>query len=212
MTDMGEIYLVTSPSSKIYFGKAICLGPSGKKYGAHGRWNAQKSDAKAPGGGNCTKLNAELRLYDFKGFTMEVLCTVPITELDKTKAEYMDKYKETTDPSDFLNAQNGGGTTGPLSDATRAKMSTNRQIKPCFQQPHTNATKRQISDTLIDRVVRYGHLEQILPRYIKYDKLKDRTGYSIVSHPSIKDKSFTSKKKTLDALLEEAVEFIRANE
>ena len=210
--DKGEIFMLTSPSNKVFFGKAMCIRANGKQHGAIGHWNMHKADAAAPNGGHCTKLNEEIRFHNFKGFDITVLCVVPTAELDSMRTYYMDKYMETTDPANLLNAQKRGGTTGPLSDATRELMSKNRQIKPGFQQPHTEETKRQISETLIGRVVRYGHLEQILPRYIKYENQKDRKGYSIISHPTIKNKSFTSKKKTLDVLLEEAVEFIRANE
>ena len=69
-------------------------------------------------------------------------------------------------------------------------MSRNRQIKPCFNRPHTDETKERISETLTSLEPRYGHDNQILPKYIKFLKWKDRTGYSIVNHPELlrKDK------------------------
>lgn len=86
--------------------------------------------------------------------------------------------------------QSGGNKNSKASIETRELMSRNRQIKPCFNRPHTDETKERISETLTSLEPRYGHDNQILPKYIKFLKWKDRTGYSIVNHPELlrKDK------------------------
>ena len=206
--DQGEVYVLTSPRNKIFIGKAVCFRANGDKHGAYGRWNIHKADASAAGGGHCTNLNEEIRYHEFKGFEVTVLCTVPIDELEKMKMFYVEAYEKTTDPADFLNVQKGGGTTGPLALSTRAKMSVNRQENPCFQQPHREDSKQQIREALIDNVVRYGHDGRLCPKYVKYTKHADRLGYELVSHPTIKNKSFTSKNKTLDTLYDECIVYM----
>lgn len=65
---------------------------------------------------------------------------------------------------------------------------------------HTAETRAQISKTLIDNVKRQGHLGQELPMYIKYNDWKDRKGYSVVGHPTLGKKSFSTTIKTLEGV------------
>ena len=210
--DMGEIYMVTSPDGNVYTGQAACYLKSHDnkytKYGARGRWIGHKSDARSDGGGNCTNLNKEIRLHDFTGFDVVVVCVVPLKELNKTEIKHVAKLKETMDPSKVLNMRDGGNT-GPLALSTKATMSANRKIKPCFKQPHTEESKQLIRESLIDLVVRYGHTGNVLPKYVKYINHKDRQGYQLVSHPTIRNKYFTKKSKTLEERYDECIHYMQ---
>jgi hypothetical protein len=69
--------------------------------------------------------------------------------------------------------------------------------------------KKKISNTLIDNAIRYDHRKNLLPKYVKIVDWHDRQGYSIVSHPKCKLKYFVSKKKSLDILLGECLEYLK---
>jgi hypothetical protein len=62
-------------------------------------------------------------------------------------------------------------------------------------------TSEQISNTLINNNIRFGHDDAQLPKYVKFVDWSDRKGYSIVSHPRCKLKYFVSKNKSLEELL-----------
>lgn len=66
-------------------------------------------------------------------------------------------------------------------------------------------TKKKISDTLINNIQRYDHLENKLPKYVKFIDWKDRQGYAIVSHPKCKIKYFVSNNKRLDELFNKCI-------
>jgi hypothetical protein len=208
----GEVYKLTSPHGKIYMGQAACYlnSKNGKyvKYGTHGRWIGHKSDARRIDGGNCTDLNKEIRLHDFENFDVVIIGMAQIgKKLNDMETSYIAELKKTIDPDMILNIHNGGNC-GPLALSTRTKMSINRLAKPCFQQPHSEQSKQLIREALIDIVVRYGHTGGILPKYVKYTNRIDRVGYELVSHPTIKNKSFTSVKKTLDERYDECIAYM----
>ena len=91
------------------------------------------------------------------------------------------------------------GNCGKLSEETKRLMSESRQGEkhPMYGKHHTQDTRDAISNALINLTIRTGHLEQNLPKYIKWINWQDRKGYAIVSHPKCKIKYFTSQNLSL---------------
>lgn len=104
-----------------------------------------------------------------------------------------------------------GGNHGRASDETRKLQSAAQTgaLSHHYGKPPTEEVRNKISQTLIDNVIRTGHLGQVLPKYIKYVNWKDRQGYAIISHPKVKKKDFTKKTLTLDQLLDQAVKYLK---
>ena len=211
ISDYAEIYLVISPSNKRYVGKANLVTSKGKQHGSHKRWLGHLSDARAANGGNCRLLNEEIRLHNFENFEIIPILTCTVNNTAKFEKvmirEFNSRHHPTQNPNG-LNLQEGGNS-GKLSLETREIMSLNRQVKPHFCKPHSEETKRKISQTLIDNVTRYDYDGSELPKYVKYINWNDRRGYQIVSHPCLKNKYFVSTTKPLDYLLDMAKSYIQ---
>lgn len=209
MSGYGEVYIITSPSGKVYIGQAVLVLSRGEKWGTYKRWEDHIRDAYKENGGRCRKLNCAIRKYGPDKFTVVPILTTFEFNLGFYEDYFIVQY-------DSMNNDKGynlrrGGRFGKLSEETRQLMSINRQIKPCFQKPHTLETKKKISKTLIDNVERFDHLNRKLPKYIKYVDWSDRCGYAIVSHPQCKLKYFVSaKKNNLDELLNKCMAFLNS--
>jgi group I intron endonuclease len=200
MDGYGEIYVITSPSGKLYVGQTQCFLCNGAVNGTSKRWRQHISDSKNANGGRCRKLNNAITKYGHENFTVIPLLSTRVENLQYFEDLMMDEF-------DSLNKEKGynlrrAGNAGKLSIETRTLMSINRRLKPCFQQPHKDETKKKISDSLIDRVERLDHLDNKLPKYIKFIDWKDRKGYAIVSHPKCKLKYFVSNKIDLESLFQ----------
>lgn len=202
-----EIYLITSPSGKKYVGKANCMTSTNKPHGTTGRWKGHITDSRAKDGGRCRLLNEEIRKHDPSRFQVTPILTCKASDTPLYEKLFIKDYNTLHHPQNNPTGLNilQGGNHGPLPESVRQLMSINRQIKPCFAKPHTDKTKKQISEALIDNVVRHDHDGKILPKYVKYVNWNDRRGYQIVSHPLCKCKYFVSSKEKLDVLYEKCI-------
>jgi hypothetical protein len=86
----------------------------------------------------------------------------------------------------------------------------NAELNEIVRFQHTEETRSQISDSLIEKGMqnRKDHQGRTLPKYMKFNNWADRKGYMIVSHPKCKKKSFSDNKKTLDELYNECLKFL----
>ena len=73
---------------------------------------------------------------------------------------------------------------------------------------HSQKTKQQISNSLIENNKRVGHDGRELSKYVKYHDWKDRKGYAILNHPKCKKKDFVLKKSTLEENYQRCIEFL----
>jgi group I intron endonuclease len=205
--NQGEIYKISCPRGKVYIGQCVSYLSNGTKYGTHGRWINHLSDARRKNGGNCRLLNKAIREHGENAFSIQVLLT--------THTSLLDFYEETIiNLLETTNADNGynlraGGNHSRLSEQTKLIMSNNRKLKPCFSQAHSQKTKDQISQTLIQNTVRLNYDGRILPKYVKYIDWKDRVGYAIVSHPKCKLKYFVSLNCSLEEQYFKCVEYLQ---
>lgn len=208
-----EIYLIISPSGKRYIGQTQCLSRKGKSYGTIERWKAHLRDARAPDGGRCRLLNDEIQQFTASEFEVIPLITCKSDVVNKFEKEMILQYHSLNDNGNNpygLNIRQGGKSGDRLPDDTRARQSEgqHRYYRENGKRSVTAKTKVQISQSLIDRVVRYDHKGEPLPKYMKYVEWKDRCGYEILGHPTCKRKYFVSSTKSLDELKEMCVSFL----
>lgn len=194
-----EIYRIVSPNNKCYIGQT--------SYSTEFRWKSHIHDSKQLDGGRCRLLNNAIRKYGSENFKVETILVCSIEESDYYEEQFIYAYNS-NDPLFGYNLRCGGNLS-KLADSTKELMSKNRQIKPHFTKPHTEESKKKISESLIDKVKRVGHENQDLPKYIKFINWSDRKGYAIVSHPSCKIKYFVSKKSSFEENFEKASEFLK---
>jgi hypothetical protein len=173
------------------------------------RWKCHIRDAASKN--RCRQLNQEIRSLDITKFHIRPILTCKSEDADKYEVMFITQYNTYNNDgknAEGLNIRTGGNAGDVLSEDTRLKMSEARshyaKTNP-DKVKHTDKTKKQISESLIDNVVRYDHDGKILPKYIKYVNWNDRRGYQIVSHPLCKCKYFVSSKEKLAVLYDKCL-------
>ncbi len=189
-----EVYMLTFPDGKVYIGRCNQRTRDNTEWGAKNRLD---NHIRASRGTSTTRISDAIRKFGEDNIQVEVLL---VTNTSNAKF-YEDKYIElynTINPEFGYNSQVAGNPLDRLPESTRQKMSESRLIYT--PKPHSEETKKKISKTLIDNVIRTGHTGEMLPKYVKYEKRSCRHGYKILSHPSIKDKYFvTTQFKNMNA-------------
>lgn len=204
--DYGEIYLLTNTENgKTYVGQTnLVSGERMDWYGSYRRMESHISDyRKGENGGTCRALNAAFAKYGIDKFTLEVLVTCKVADLQYYENRFMDEYSSRV-PSlggDGYNIREAD-QHARLSDETRAKMSEARRGDKHYQfgKPLDEAVKAKIAKTNIDKAAaarKDVDGKTILPRHMKYidwatSNGKRDYGYTIVAHPTLKPKKFTS--------------------
>jgi hypothetical protein len=210
--EYSEIYLLTSPSGKQYVGKANCINSKGRIHGTLGRWKDHIRDSRAADGGRCRLLNEEIRHHGSDVFNVQIIVTCYMNFTQYYERHFIKEYNTlySINNKHGLNI-NEGGNSGVLSEETRKLMSDKRKqyIKKMPDSVnHKEETKKKISTSLIDNVIRYNYDGSVLPKYVKYVNWEDRKGYQIVSHPLCKVKNFVSSKLSLQELYEKCIVFL----
>jgi hypothetical protein len=210
MQGYGEIYKITSPSQKVYIGQAVCYLSNGKSYGTFQRWNGHIRDAHRPSGGNCRRLNFAIRKYGADNFIVQQLLTTKLEYLDYYEMQMIQVYNA-TDMQYGYNLRESGNKS-KLALETRQLMSVSQtgDKNHNFGKSKPVEICKQISETLINNVIRKGHHDGVLPKYIKYVDWKDRKGYAVVSHPHCKIKYFVSSKTSLEDNYAKCVEYLQS--
>ena len=190
MENLGEIYCITSPSGKKYIGQCMKYYTSGKKHGYISRWKEHIRDAKYKD--YCRLLNASIRKYSPENFNIEVLKECPLEELNKYEKEYILSLNTIT-PNGY-NLTDGGTL--------------------CKQSKESNELKRinMIGKNLgkcYPKRVRIRNEDIDLPKYVRhYKDLSGKEGYRISNHPYLNDKSFLSKKISMEEKLKLALQYL----
>jgi hypothetical protein len=203
-TEFGEIYIITGPDGKIYVGQT--KDTSIERFKQH-LWESKNED-----GGNCTKLNNALNCHGKENFKLEVLLACPSYLLDFYEEYFIKLYNSL---SKFGYNLKGGGKHGKPTTVTlgRQKVSKTGEKNHNYGVSPPIEIRMKISSTLIDQSEkRFSHLEQELPRHVKYTNQEDREGYEIKGHPVLGPKSrkyFTVIKDGNDGNLENCLTFLR---
>jgi group I intron endonuclease len=201
-TVFGEIYIIWGPDGKVYVGQTIDTSIE--------RFKQHISEAKKDKETGCRKLNNALNCHGEENFKLEVLLACPSYLLVYYEDYYMTYYNSLDKDSGYNLRE--AGISAPLREETTQLMSVNRQIKPCFQQPHTEESKLLLSKINLEKAIRYSQTGDLLPKYVKYLKWGCREGYQIVSHPALErkmKKGFTDKKDGNDVNFEKCLTCVR---
>lgn len=161
---MGEIYLIKSPSHKVYIGQTI--------HNYKDRYRDHIYDAFDPKKDHCKKLNRALRKYGKNSFFVELIkkCDT-LEELNF----YEDFYIKV-----FDSIKNGynikeGGKNGPHSEKTKLKISQKLKGRSKPQSMRLNLSKARN---------KHG-----FPMYL----VKCPKGYRVANHPKGKERRFASQ-------------------
>ena len=126
---MGLIYILTSPSGKIYIGQTI--------YTLESRWRDHIYDAFDPNKNHCKALNNAIKKYGRNNFKKDVLLYCNNDLLDYFEEKAIDIYVSYN--VDYGYNIKRGGSSGKHSEETKRKISQTRKhnnIIPCNRK-HT---------------------------------------------------------------------------
>ena len=192
-----KIYIITSPSGKQYIGKTT-----------------KSIDKILNDYNNLSKTNRssllvnEFKIYKYTNFKIETLIECNNKDHMKYKIYFIDQYN-TFEPNG-LNASLQK-TINNIPEDVRKKMSEAHKTyykNLTEKRVVSEETKQKISNTLIEKTVRYDHNGNQLPKYMKYLNQKNRKGYQVISHPECKQRSFISSGKSLDQLYDDCLKFL----
>lgn len=204
----GQIYKIQGPNDKPYIGQCSCFRlDENVKHGFYRRFLQHLQEASKGTMSGCRKLNCALRLHGASSFNVFPLVTCKLEKLDEWEVFFIKEFDSIKNGYNLTE----GGKRGHVSHETRQLQSDKRRGDKHHQfgRPLNDETKKKLSEFNINRTVRYDHLGRVLPKYIKYESREgDRIGFRVISHPSLKNRSFSDKKLTLDELLEKAMEYL----
>ena len=190
MTDLGEIYCVTSPSGKKYIGQCVKYLSNGKPWGYMNRWKDHIRDSQ---GKNCCRLlNNAILKYGYDNFKIELLTECNIDKLNDLEIYYISLHKTLTPYGYNLTT---GGNFCIQSEETKIKKSNSMLYKNKGKIYPKRERKRDIDNNL--------------PKYVRYYiDATGKEGYRISNHPTLKDKSFFGKTITLETKLSLALNYL----
>jgi group I intron endonuclease len=151
---MTGIYLITSPSDKVYIGQSRHI---------KSRWSGYKSFSKL----NQTKLKHSFQKHTYAAHIFEIIHPMPEDcsqqILDALEIFYISLYKGLG--YELLNLK-GGGYRGKHSEETKNKIKEQKLklalVTPGFKgKKHTEESKKQISETVKKRVITAQHRANI---------------------------------------------------
>jgi len=177
----GEIYLIKSPSDKIYIGQTI--------YGYLNRWRDHIYDALDPKKDHCKLLNRAIRKYGKENFFITLLKTCAIEDLNKYEQFYINVYNSMKPHGYNLKE---GGSNGKHLNETKIKISQKLKNVPKSQEMRLNLSKSRN---------KYN-----LPMYV----IKHINGYRIVNHPNQngRERKITHSKYTDEEKLKIALDYL----
>jgi group I intron endonuclease len=190
MDKYGEIYCITSPSGKKYVGQCLKYLSNGRKHGYIGRWKEHIRDSTYKD--CCRILNASIRKYGPENFTLEILKECPEDELNFYEKYYITNLN-TLNPNGY-NLTNGGNVCKQSEETCELKRLS--MIGKNVGKIHNKRIRKRSEDSELPKYVRY------------YKDVSGKEGYRINNHPLLKDKSFLSKKISMDKKLELALNYL----
>jgi group I intron endonuclease len=193
--EQGDIYVLTSPSGKKYVGQSVQFLPCGKRHGYIKRWKQHVYEAKT-GKDFSVCLNNAIRKYGEETFTVELLLTCNISDLNRWEQHYI-KHLNTFHPNGYNLTE--GGSNGRQSLITREKKRISGLGKNKGKQYPRRPRKLEEDGDL--------------PKYVRsYHDSNGKDGYRVCNHPSLKDRSFLSKLLTMEEKKTLALEYLATSE
>lgn len=187
----GDIYCVTSPSGKQYVGQCVQFLSNGKRWGYECRWKQHVRDAYN-GKDYCRLLNASIRKYGPDKFSIELLKTCDILELDRYENIYIESL-DTMTPRGYNLVS--GKSMSRQSEETKEKRRQS-MLGVNVGRVYEKRPRKRPEDNNLPKYVRYY-----------YDKT-GKEGYRISNHPKLLDKSFVGKYISLETKLDRALAYL----
>lgn len=192
--DKGDIYVISSPSGKIYIGQCVQYLSNGNKWGYINRFKSHIRDAYSGGRDYCRLLNHAIRKYGPDKMIVEKVLECSIDELDELEKYHIETYGSLAPHGYNLTT---GGSNSRQSDETKEKRRLSMIGK--------NLGK------IYPRAIRKRTEDKTLPKYLRsYIDKSGKQGYRIQHHPHLKNKSFLSKYKSQEEKLDMALEYLRS--
>jgi len=214
---MGYIYCITSPSGKRY------IGQTERNYQKRFNEHCKLSNS-------CIVLENAIRKYGKDNMKFEIVLMINNDKLDEYESKFIDLYN-TLEPNGY-NIRTGGDK-GKHSDASKQRMRDAKlgEKNHNFGKPRSDSAKLAISDakrgvnhhfygkelTLehklsLSKAHKKTHAE--LPMYIVYVKARpaqyQSAGYSVINHPILPTKYFTSKTLSDEEKLNKAYDYLKS--
>lgn len=190
--NLGDIYLITSPSGKQYIGQCVKYLKSGKEHGYIKRWKAHVSEARRFKNYSRILDNA-IRKYGEEKFTVELIWECKIEDLNSFESAFIEQYN-TISPHGY-NLTSGGGSNSRHSEETCKRKSI--------------SLKGKNKGRIMAKRLRKHEEDNVLPKYIrKYRDSRGREGYRLSSHPTKKSKSFISKYESMEIKLQNCIDYL----
>lgn len=234
-----EIYMVINNiTGKRYIGQVQCFykRPNGRydKMGCERRWLGHVTYAKSNVKGRGARyLMNSIQKYGKHNHSIKPIFICPTYQANYWEIKFIRQYK--TQVPNGMNIMKGGKAS-PLAEETKRKLSEAKKGKytgdknPMFGKHHSKETVDKIKQALTGKPltqkckdnmskahqqnmelgklpVRRKHNE--LPKYIYHVKSKNKQGYEIRHHPTLKQKQFTMKTVSLEENLQRAIAYLQ---
>jgi group I intron endonuclease len=234
-----EIYMVINKvTGKRYIGQTACFykRSNGRydKMGLEIRWKGHIHYAKKNVQGRGARcLMNNIQKYGVHNFIIKPIFICPTEQANYWEIKFIRQYD--TQTPNGMNIMKGGKNS-PLTEITKSKISEARKGKyggennPMWGKHHTEETILKIKNALIGKPLpdatktnmSKAHAKNMeegvlpprrkhsdLPKYIYHVKSKNKEGYEIRNHPTLKQKQFTMKTITLEENLQRAINYLK---
>lgn len=241
LEDKGEIYLITSPCGKQYIGQTVCLAKRKNKFinwGTKQRWCAHINEASSTNKKEgCIKLNSFINKYKAENFKIEVLLVCHINDLNYFESRMIKEYN-TLSPNG-LNLKTGGDkiifsedTKLKMSKSAKGRIFSDETIEKIRQgnlgKIVSNETREKLKIAITGKKLSDEHKLKIsefqknylqpkrkhfgLPNYIYRINYKNKQGYVVKNHPTLKIKYFVSNKLLMEQKFDLAKQYLQKDE
>ncbi len=212
---MGIIYLIKNKiNNKCYIGQTI--------RSLEKRWK-EHSNANSTG----SIINNAILKYQPENFEVSILVETDNNKLDELEIKFIEEYKSLY-PNGY-NIQTGGNLNKKHCIESREKMRLSKlgEKNHNYGKPRNDETKKKISESkqgnkhhFYDKNLSQEHKLKLskshksleLPMYMVYLKSRPKyyvdEGYAITNHPHGKNKTFTSKKLSLQEKYIDALNYL----
>lgn len=193
--DKGHIYKITSLSGKLYIGQAVCVLSSGRNYGYLKRWQGHVIESNN-NRGFCRVLDNAIRKYGHESFIVELIEEIDINILNEREEYWIEKLN-TLSPNGY-NLRTGSSKGSRESEETKEKKRQSMYGKNKGKQ--------------LPKMDRKREEDKDLPKYLRsYYDSSGKSGYRISNHPVLQDRTFVSKKLTMEEKLVLALEYLKSD-
>lgn len=224
LRNKGEIYLITCiTSGKKYIGQTQCFKKK-CRWGTEKRWLAHVHNALYGKVKRCTALCNAINKYGVDAFQVKTIHICDTQKLNYFETKFIRQYNTLAPHGYNLKL---GGSVGRWSEESRQRLSESKtgekncrfgvklsdEVKSRIASGNRGKVRSEDLKHKMSEDKKYLKPENIgLPKYIYHYRTKKSEGYKIFKHPKVLKKIFTSKNKTMDEKLQEAILYLNSLE